>query len=170
MDSVDTRLPLKRARGSIMPKPFNVKVEEFSATVKLGGIRGLPVLSFLPYFSNSSKPRVKFAMSFDDPNGLYVITGARIMGAGGIEWVQENVELGHQYNVTLPIITKPSVYDYTLEIQYMDKGETRNVNPWRRAGRILNTGSVQSSENWFMWLLCFFAGVGITVIGWVLFS
>lgn len=153
MRGSENRLPLKESRGGIMPKTFPVKDQQLTATVKFAGIRKILPLRFLPYYSNFSKPMLRITMYFNDPKGRYTVGKVEIKGPRGVEWSEENVEWEQQYRVTLDTITDAGVHEYYLAASLMDNTRPDIISPFYREGRILNTGNVQSSENWVTYVI-----------------
>jgi len=162
----------QQVRGA-MPRVFSGQDKEISLKVRFGGIRRLPLFCFLPYFSNLSEPKLRLIVLLDDPKKLYKIENA------SIDWI--NAELtnrvrvwtgpissGQGFEVTLDMITQSGILDYRLVVPIhpnlpnaIDTGHSRII-------RIMNTGTIQSSENWFMRIVEVVVGALMGVVGTLL--
>jgi len=141
-----------------------------SVKAKFGDIiRQIPLLRLLPYFSNKSKPKLKFTLFLYDPKGkfsirdVYITRGTYIEGTladyephsmeyrdAGIEWSIKQIQLGKEYSVQLSMITEIGTHQYYVlaPLYYTDeKGVNRDIY---QSITLMNTGNIQSAENWFI--------------------
>ena len=154
--------------GGIMPRVFSGQDGEISVKVGFGGIRRCPAFQFLPYFSNLSKPKLRLTLSFDDPKKQYK------MGEVSIDcpnaditnrpkaWTGQ-VPMGQEFEVELDVITQSGPLDYELAVplRYVLVSDNLEHTVWRGI-KVLNTGKVQSSEDWFMYIVVSLVSVIVT--------